>query len=317
MDLRLIHLDNALLSQPEFLAESERVGGCEFDMRKFGPSLRLWSRPEDLEAAVAKLTSLTNGACHEPSVTWLGSGDFHHLSAALVKQCASNVASPLTIVHFDNHPDWASFRGGMHCGGWVRDALKSPEVARVISLALTSRELAWPEFKGAGLEMLGSGKHVIFPLDPPQTFVFSHYGDAATYWQEHFSLHWKVFEPDVRSKFARSVLELIETDCVYVTIDKDVLSPLEALTNWDQGCLLLDDLIAWLKLIATHKSVMGIDVVGDYSPADYGKGVLDKALKLAESYLDQPTRVTGREAAAAINQTTNLRLLRAIGDVLR
>ena len=48
-----------------------------------------------------------------------GSGDFHHLSALLVRR----IPTPLTLVSFDNHPDWDIRPPRWCCGSWINRAL--------------------------------------------------------------------------------------------------------------------------------------------------------------------------------------------------
>ena len=180
MNLNLIHLDDALIGQPAFLQACGGLDAVQIDVRRSGPDLRLWATHDDYSVLTDELREKLSGlASTRPLVTWLGSGDFHHVSSALVKLRAEALGKPLTIVHFDNHPDWVSFAGGLHCGSWVRYVLETGAVDRVISLGLTSRDLAWPEFKGAALDLVASGRLVVFPLDPPATVVFSKIGRAS------------------------------------------------------------------------------------------------------------------------------------------
>ena len=50
---------------------------------------------------------------------------------------------------------------------------------------------------------------------------------------------------------------------LYVSIDKDVLDTNSARTDWDQGCLTLDDLKRVLTLVMRHEEVVGVDVCGE------------------------------------------------------
>ena len=55
-----------------------------------------------------------------------GSGDFHHLSALWLRRAAA----PLTLVSFDNHPDWDIRPPKWCCGNWINRALDLPHVER-------------------------------------------------------------------------------------------------------------------------------------------------------------------------------------------
>lgn len=50
-----------------------------------------------------------------------------------------------------------------------------------------------------------------------------------------------------------------------MSIDKDVLEPRDAITNWDQGHMNLSTLLQYVRSIKNKKSVHGIDICGEIS----------------------------------------------------
>ena len=52
----------------------------------------------------------------------------------------------------------------------------------------------------------------------------------------------------------------------YISIDKDVLSPEYAVTNWDQGSMSLKELEKLLYIILLHHPVLGMDICGEFLP---------------------------------------------------
>jgi arginase family enzyme len=52
------------------------------------------------------------------------------------------------------------------------------------------------------------------------------------------------------------------TNPLYISIDKDVLSKHDYLTNWDQGSLRIDELETFLRDVTAHRNVCGVDVCG-------------------------------------------------------
>lgn len=64
---------------------------------------------------------------------------------------------------------------------------------------------------------------------------------------------------------------------VYLSIDKDVLSPDWARTNWDQGTMTLPELKGIIARIAAAREVLGIDVCGGLSEA---KGACGKDVEI-------------------------------------
>src|SRR5207249_11125556 len=84
MRLRVLDLDGSLPVQADLMA---RFRPAVFAAREWGPSVRLacsfgrFRRFEQKLAALFQTTSET-----EPTLTFYGSGDFHHLSLALVRR---------------------------------------------------------------------------------------------------------------------------------------------------------------------------------------------------------------------------------------
>ena len=56
----------------------------------------------------------------------------------------------------------------------------------------------------------------------------------------------------------------IPTDLpLFISIDKDVLSPEFALTDWDQGDMTLDEMMSLLTKIANGRKIIGVDICGE------------------------------------------------------
>ncbi|WP_072376422.1 arginase family protein [Hyphomicrobium sp. NDB2Meth4] len=317
MQLNLLHLDNALLEQPSFIDLCGRADAKQINMQSDGRQVRLWATTSQIEKMRDQLRGVMVGLdTNDPVVTWYGSGDFHHVTAVIISLLAERRDAPITIVHFDNHPDWVRYRRGIHCGSWVHYVLESGLVSRVISIGVSSGDLAWPELKGAALDHVASGKLIVFPVDPPATWVWRNLASGAAHCMDGHRVVWTHCDGVPRPEKLATLGALIGSDAIYVSIDKDVLSEAAAVTNWDQGQLGLDSLIGWLEGLLTTQSVIGVDIVGDYSPAELEGPWITRALKQSELLLDQPfTRVTG-VAAAAANQATNVKLLSVLDTLL-
>jgi arginase family enzyme len=50
---------------------------------------------------------------------------------------------------------------------------------------------------------------------------------------------------------------------LYISIDKDALSPTYAATNWDQGSLTLDALKNFITTLTAGRKILGIDICGE------------------------------------------------------
>jgi hypothetical protein len=314
MRLNVLHLDDAFDEQIWFMDSCNRFGAQHVDLRRLGPKIRLWGRTSDLDELHAAMSTevwgLQNG---ETLVTWLGSGDFHHVTALIVQYLAKSRRRPLTVVHFDNHPDWVKFRGGVHCGSWVSYLLRTGLADRVISVGVSSADLAWPEFKGADLSQLRSNRHLLLPLQPPISLVMRDYGNGQSHLSRRGQIDWKHALQKTGPENSAMLFEFIGSDPIYITIDKDVLTAEDAATNWDQGSLSLSEMSFHLSSLISDCEIIGIDVLGDYSRPHYDGPAIDRLCKRSEAFFDQPVQSLSAAAAGKLNEATNLKLLKTLG----
>jgi hypothetical protein len=297
-----LNLDNALDSQPVLRDQ----GGLTVEAQDLGPALRLWSRPPALASLAARLRDAAPAGAG-PDLVFAGSGDFHHVSPLLIERAiAASDAGPVTVVHFDNHPDWVRFENGLHCGSWVGRAARLPGVAKVITVGVCSGDIDRPETKQADLRLVAEGRVELYPYRAPDGGPILRIGDRS----------WPSMVAMGQDGFLNLLASRIETDAVYVTIDKDVLCDDDAVTNWDQGRLRLDGLERLVRAVAERARLIGADVVGDWSPPRYGPDLLSNLLKRGEAFLDQP-RGRAPGDLSRINEATNLRLLSLFSEVAR
>lgn len=134
---------------------------------------------------------------------------------------------PLTLVLFDHHHDCAPTQGGViTCGDWVRHAVELPWVQRVVWIG---------------------GVH-------PELWAF----------RPHPKLVW-VRQTTPPARFAQWVARAVPTANIYLSVDKDVLAPTDAMTNWGAGDLPLSALQDWTKALLQHRTIIGADVGGEWS----------------------------------------------------
>lgn len=300
----LLHLDDALAGQSCLRGRTLASGGCEVAVSDLGPALRLWSRPAALEAFRLRLRdALPAGA--GPRLVFAGSGDFHHLTPCLLAR-ALEVAPgpPVTVVHVDNHPDWVRWERGLHCGSWVGAAARMAGVAKVVTLGVCSRDVARGRSRQGDLDLVSEGRLALFAYRSP--------GGGAL---EVRGRSWPTIEALGLQAFLARLREEIATEAIYLTLDKDVLRPSDAATNWDQGLMSTGELLAILGVILAEHRLIGADVVGDWSAPTYGGGLAATFLKQAEAILDQPWRSPTAEALAA-NEAVNLSLLDLFAELV-
>src|SRR5690348_8908986 len=260
------------------------------DLRDLGPALRLWSRGKNIDAARARIAASNDP---RPSITFLGAGDFHHLAALLIER----VDEPFTVLHFDNHPDWVRLAPRWHCGSWVNRVLELPNVRRVVTTGLCSDDLVNPGRKGGNLAALDSGRLVLFPWSHAPSRVRRRIADGPGHEWRDGALHWRNLAERRLTDACAAVVAALPTESVWITLDKDVLPESEVLTNWDQGRMPLDAVVAVIEAVGARKRVLGADVCGEYSPPGHRN-----VLKRIESHMDQPRRAQAQASELARNR---------------
>lgn len=270
------------------------------DLRDLAPALRLWSRRKTIDIARARIAAAGDP---RPSVTFMGSGDFHHLAALLIER----VDEPVTVLHIDNHPDWVHLAPRWHCGSWINRVLELPRVQRVVTAGPCSDDLVNPARKGGNLAALDSGKLALFPWQHAPSRLKRRIADGPGHeWRDGW-LHWRNLAERQSGEAARAILATIPTEAVWITLDKDVLPEDEALTNWDQGRMPLSAVLELIGAVGAAKRVIGADVCGEYSLARHAN-----LFKRAEARLDQPRHAAIDAARLARNAQVNRVLAAAL-----
>jgi arginase family enzyme len=304
MHLQILDLDGALAAQTSLRGVAPWDSVDTIDLRDLAPRVRLWARDSAMREARARIQAQARA---EPTLHLLGSGDFHHLAVPLIEQARE----PVTIVHIDNHPDWVRLAPRWHCGSWVNQALRLPQVRRVITLGPCSDDLVRPDLKGGNLPALAEGRLVLFPWQHAPSRVWWRVPSGPGRRYENGHIVWSNLAEIGVATALDAIIPLIQTDVIWISIDKDVLAEAEAVTNWDQGQMPLAAVVRIIAAVGAYKRIVGADICGEFSLPAHSNW-----LKRWEARMDQPHR----EAAAdllARNETTNRELLVAIEKATR
>jgi hypothetical protein len=292
----LLNLDDALERQDALGQAVAALRGRTVCARDLGPALRLWSRAGPLDALRRRLADAAPD--RQPQVVFAGSGDFHHVTPLLLERAVALAGEPVSVLHFDNHPDWARFAPGRHCGSWVGRAGRMAGVRQVVTVGLTSPDIGRRKSAEGDLALIAEGRLELFAWTGPDGEPELTVGGRS----------WPTVSALGEAAFLDQLDAAVAARALYVTIDKDVLRPQDAVTNWDQGQASLGFVERAVRRLARSRRLVGADVVGDWSPRSYGHGPA-AWLKHGEAFLDQPRRKPVRDAADAVNQAANLRLL--------
>jgi len=302
----VVNLDDSVSRQEWLGALADPRGARILDLRDQTPKLRMVANRDALGIFSGRVAAAADRA--GPNVFFLGSGDFNHLTYALLR----DVASLCTVIHFDNHPDWVRMPPLLTCATWVNWALAIRNVVRVITIGPCGHDLQWPQLKFANLTAIREGRLEVFAWrQPPSRLWGSRPVDGACVRTKGNRLYWRTLADEPWHDFVAELCARLPTDDVWITIDKDVLGEGEAVTNWDQGEMTLDQILRAIARIAQRRRLLGVDVCGDYSPARFRD-----PLRAGISLFDRPFARPPRADAAAVNGRTNARIVAALDEIL-
>jgi hypothetical protein len=293
MRVRVLDLDGSLTPQ-DGLFPPAGVGWTP--AQDWGPRVRLACPFRTFERFRGWLdTALPDDG---PGVTLYGSGDFHHVTLALL----GRVRGPFNLLVLDKHPDWMRGVPFLHCGTWLRHALRLPGLRLVFHCGGDAdfdnayRWLApWPEVR--------SGRVVVFPAR-------RHFNRGGWSGLTVRPLLTDGSRPaEVLRDALRPFLDELARHPLYISIDKDVLTAADAAVNWDSGLLRLEDAVTVIEafLTAAGGRLAGADLLGDWSPVRLGH-----PLNRLCDRLDHPSPSHDPADAADRNRRANAALLRAL-----
>ena len=277
--MNILDLDHSLTGQAPIARRLASGRATRIDLLDLGPKLRLWSTEKTWKRFAERLAQRPRPTDARPEILFVGSGDYHHLTPAFL----ADLKEPISLIHFDNHPDWVRFAPKRHCGSWVNRALKMPAIKRIVTLGPCSDDLHNPQLRGGNLAALKRGHLQLFPWQHPPSKVWGRVGDGAGHQQQENHLYWRNLAELDWAAFLDQMITSLPTEAIWITIDKDVLASEDAATNWDQGGMRLTHLLQALRALAARKRIIGIDVCGEFATPAFSN-----AFKRWEAKSDQP-----------------------------
>jgi len=258
LNVRVLDLDHAVPRQQSVMSKYRPQ---VIPMTDWGPKIRMGCAFRRFRAFARDLAkAIGSEKDGDPTLTLYGSGDFHHVSLALL----ARQASPCNLAVIDNHPDWMRGVPFLHCGTWVHHAARLGHVRRIIHIGgdvdfdnLYRFMAPWPA--------LHRGKMIVIPARRP--FERGPWRRLA-----HAPLMTATSRCNLSADGFQELLRPIADDLrrwpLYISLDKDVLTAVDALVNWDSGHLQLADvrIIFGGLLEAAGRRLAGMDIVGDWSP---------------------------------------------------
>lgn len=174
------------------------------------------------------------GIQNAEGIHFIDGGNYHYMS----KIWTDMVQEPFSLVVFDHHPDMQEPRFGniLSCGGWVK---KVAEENKFVD----------------NIVIIGVSEHLTREISTHNKVSYLREGEYKA----------MVKSPDGIERFLSTIRDFgfAFSPNIYISIDKDALSPNHAVTNWDQGSLSLEHMKAIISAFAQGRKIIGIDICGE------------------------------------------------------
>jgi arginase family enzyme len=207
----------------------------------------------DDEAVTAIRKQIASAGITDASgIHFFDNGNYHYMS----KIWTDMIQEPFSLVVFDHHPDMQAPRFGniLSCGGWVKKVLDENQFINNVVI-------------------IGVADHLVDEIRAE----LSQSGDTGILDKVTFIHESEVRETGTPSSFSRTSTSFSQmreslrspTESgmtegrIYISIDKDALSPAFAATNWDQGSLDIATLKEIIACLATNHKIIGVDICGE------------------------------------------------------
>lgn len=299
----ILDLDGSVTCQKQVM--SHLGSNCDVaNMRDIGPSLRYL-------ASKKSITSFEN-TLHLHKTHWLtmiGSGDFHHITASILKQ----YTEPFSLVVFDYHPDWMATSPWPCCGSWVLDALKLPNVEKIVFIGLGRKDISGCVINYGPVKEIRSGRIAFYPYDCPVSKCFGSYDKSlhcAAFKKKlgYSEIRWNAIASNDWNVLIHQIIDSLPGQNVYISVDKDCLNADAAATNWEIGQLTVDQITYAIRAIIRTRNVIGADITGEYSKIE-----IKSRLFRIISASDRPKIANPDEHSLRCNEETNLSIIDALG----
>ncbi|MBY0449662.1 MAG: hypothetical protein K2X01_03440 [Cyanobacteria bacterium] len=248
------------------------------NFRQWEESLRLWADHQALNTFTEALAQLRKTYPEQPWLTFIGSGDFHHLTHTLLETLAIPNERPLHLILIDNHPDWFQWGPKYHCGNWVSLVLKQkhantqrPKIASVHLLGQDSEDFSPTSFCFMPFDDLAQGRVNLYPYQKKRLPVLGRW-PVKVAGVKHSVKRWygvdlhprTVSETGIQA-LCEELLQQYPDDLFYISIDKDCLHLETSTTDWDQGSMHPNELLDALRVFKASHRLIGVDVCGELS----------------------------------------------------
>ena len=157
--IRILNFDDSVTGQKGLLSKYEAE---IIDLRDLGRSARFWLNGADRLKVEERI-----GVAFANAVTFLGSGDFHHVTDILIRK----FNEPVSVISFDFHPDWNILSPFLSCGSWLAHTIKNKNVLKCVLVGISSGDFSLSMHAG-DFRSLKDDKIEIYPYSHKPSSIF-------------------------------------------------------------------------------------------------------------------------------------------------
>jgi arginase family enzyme len=298
--LRILNFDDSIVGQKSVC---KKYLPHIIELQDIGRTCRLWINQRTRQRLKSVLDPKEKNA-----ITFLGSGDFHHISSLLIEQFDKDFC----VIIFDLHPDLDFLPPRFSCGSWVNLIAAQRTVKKIVMLGPSSDDLTFPNNMTFNFSWFNNARVEIYPYNhAPSRMLFKNleknnfiHTHSKSFFQ---TITWEnLINKDIKAVIA-DIMERLPTKNIYISIDKDCLSWDHAVTNWEPGMMSLDWLLDALRALKDGATIVGMDIAGDYSPIDVKS--LVKKICINWDHPRQLAEALPVQKVNEINEITNLKIL--------
>ena len=254
MPVTVCNFTNVYENQP-FMEDLRRSGEATWIDLSQVPGTDCYCDDEAVETIRRRIAEA--GITDACGLHFFDNGNYHYMS----KIWTDMVQEPFSLVVFDHHPDMQEPRFGniLSCGGWVKKVLDENKYIEHVIL-------------------IGVADHLVEEI---RSEIASHPAGARNDKGAESNEQINLYIAEANQSCALrndNVLFVCESEIVnhtfhiqhftsplplYISIDKDVLAPDHAATNWDQGSLSLEQMKIIISAFAQGRKIIGVDICGE------------------------------------------------------
>jgi hypothetical protein len=311
--LQILDLDGSITNEQHSLLQEANYN--IIDLQKWETKLRLLCSFSTFSKFEQELNLKFNKEQYSvPSITFLGSNDFDHITLILLRQ----ITTPFNLLFFDQHADWNPFfLTDMMCGSWLYHAFTTTKMLKVFHVGGSEKAFDATGNIFDAVECFGNGRGIqkylddgrVICLPATRKFAENPYINYDNTINQPLKIAGKLSKKRLLSLLEQHREELARFP-LFIAIDKDVLTAQDNIQSWGAGELLIEDVETIISsfMQLSNYQIIGVSICGDYSQSKYSSP-LHWGNLIEKITFFHGVRSTISHSSLHLNEKTNKRLV--------